>query len=275
MFRVFLRSQESASSIVRKTMSNPFDEFPMSDRPDACRWETGHPSSLLLYLYSVYSYDIFDDLDPPLTNLNPGGVATMNHLHFFLLYKYIHVSGQWWCLWAWFIEILIGCVCIYFFYVDASEKAHIWNYNDGEWNAQRRDIWLLQVSCSSHGTTICTRDWRNRLGAEIGGNCVIATRSCCLFFIYDVLTNTLHLWRSGITIMNTSRAVRPSLSTLSPSGYVFQQTGLLRGCFGNQSNWIDLYVQGRPLNFTVVIFGLTGIKTAFSRCGASYSSFDV
>lgn len=71
---------------------NPFDEFPMSDRPEACRWETGHPSSLLLDLFNVYSFDIFDDLDSPLTNLRPNGVATMQHLHFYLMYKYIHVS---------------------------------------------------------------------------------------------------------------------------------------------------------------------------------------
>lgn len=72
---------------------NPFDEFPLSDRPDACRWETGHPSSLLLDMYNVYSVDIFDDADPPLTNLQANGVATMHHLHFYLIYKYIHVSA--------------------------------------------------------------------------------------------------------------------------------------------------------------------------------------
>lgn len=163
-------------------MLNPFDEFPMSDRPDACRWETGHPSSLLLDLFNVYSYDIFDDLDPPLTNLKPGGVATMNHLHFFLLYKYIHASGPSPLSMMMPVSLIHRntnwlCLCV-FFYVDTSEKANIRILYDREWNVQRRYIRLLQVSCSSHGTTICTRDWRNRLGAEVGGNCVIATRPC-------------------------------------------------------------------------------------------------
>lgn len=71
---------------------NPFDEFPMSDRPEACRHETGYPSSTLHQLFMVYEGEIFDDADPPLTGLVPNGIATMNHLHFYLIYKYIHVS---------------------------------------------------------------------------------------------------------------------------------------------------------------------------------------
>ena len=66
----------------------------MASGPDACRNETGYPARILHLLYEIYETELFDDDDPPLTNLKANGVATMNHFHFYLVYKYIHVSTE-------------------------------------------------------------------------------------------------------------------------------------------------------------------------------------
>lgn len=72
-------------------MTNPFDEFPMSERPDACRRETGYPASHLLLLFHAYASDIYvEDISQP-TGFLEDGEATMQQFLFYLMYKYIHV----------------------------------------------------------------------------------------------------------------------------------------------------------------------------------------
>jgi hypothetical protein len=72
-------------------MRNPFEEFPVSRRSDGCRHETGYSAKLLQDLFMIYSTDLFVEIESRPTCFVPDGVATYQHLHFYLLYKYVHV----------------------------------------------------------------------------------------------------------------------------------------------------------------------------------------
>ena len=86
-------------------MNNPFDEFPMSERPDACRRETGYPASHLLLLFHAYASDIYvEDISQPTCFLE-NGEATMQHFLFYLMYKYIHVITP--TFWMYVISIFL------------------------------------------------------------------------------------------------------------------------------------------------------------------------